>query len=382
MRWKRAISLLASTGLLGLLPALPAHAQGATVTIGVGHFEPTLPVGYADFFGRSVRVHQGDVIDFQTQAGEFHSIAVAPAVIPAPVFLADSDDQAARGTGLPKLVGGPGLFAAFAQPTCGTAGQPDCVFDGSGAVNAGGIAGFGPNGPTDVDWNVKVTAPQGDYAYFCYIHPGMQGVLHVVASTAPSDSGNQITTTQSDAQFQQDRSEAAAMIAADNNAAPTGPPGNRTWTVHVGDTTASGHAAAFAMMPASLPNVVSGDTVKFVWGALEIHTVGFGPDANLPAPVGWDCGKSYVSISNPNAPPAACTEFENGQPEIVGDPGTRGAGQALNHQQLTDSGLLAGGAYRVSPSAQVWSVAAAQPGHYEYHCTVHDFMRGTIDVAG
>jgi plastocyanin len=390
MRWKRSISVLASTGLLVLGVAVPARAASSpTVTVGVGHFDPhnfTRPfVSYADFFGREVRVHQGDVVDFQTQPLEFHAIGLAMVVDSRPLLVADIDDKPAQGTGLPKLAAGPTLPQAFSPPTCGTSGQQDCVFDGTAAVNAGGIGGFDPatGQPVTVDWNVKITAPTGDYNYFCYIHPGMQGTLHVVTPDQPSDTGEQIT--KSDAQFQQERTDAENLIASDTNAAPSGAPGSRTWSVHVGDTTSSRHATILAMMPASLPNVVSGDTVKFLWGALEVHTVGFGPEANLPAPFGWDCGKTYVGFG-PNgpgsSPPPPCVEVENGQPEAVGDPGSRGPGQGLNGNQLTDSGLLSGSAYGVNPSAQWWSVAAAQPGTYHYHCTVHDFMQASISVTG
>lgn len=397
MRWKRATSVLASSGLLtiGLSGPLPAAAVSSpTVTVGVGHFDPAHQnpfggnpvISYTDFFGRSVSVHRGDTIDFQTQPTEFHSIAVAPAVIPLPVFYADTDDAPAKGTGLPKVGGGPGLAKAFEPTTCGAKGTDPCVFDGTQAIDAGGIAGFDRTGPVAVDWNVQIasTTQLGDYAYFCYIHPGMQGVLHVVDSTAASDTGNQLATAASIQQFNDDQTEATNLINADVNAAPSGSPGSRTWSVHVGDTPNSRHTSILGMMPNALPHVVSGDTVRFLWGALEPHSVGFGADANLPQPFGWDCGKSYVGI-DPNAPPApppTCTEFENTQPEIVLDPGTRGPGQGLNSNQVTDSGVLVGSAYGVNPGAESWSVAAAQPGTYHYHCTVHDFMVGTIGVSG
>jgi len=323
-------------------------------------------------------------VDFQTPPLEFHAVGLATAVDTRPLLVADSDNKPAKGTALPKVAGGPTLVQAFSAPSCGTSDQQDCTFDGTAAVNAGGIAGFDPTSgqPAAVDWNVKITAPTGDYHYFCYIHPGMQGTLHVVASDQASDKGEQIT--KSNALFEQERSDAEDLIAIDSTALPSGAPGSRTWSVHVGDTTGSRHATILAMMPASLPNVVSGDTVKFLWGALEVHTVGFGPDANLPGPFGWDCGETYVAFG-PNGPaggPPPCVEVENGRPEIIGDPGTRGPGQGLNRNQVTDSGFLAGGAYGVTPSAQWWSVAAAQPGSYQYHCTVHDFMVGTIKVNG
>lgn len=395
MRWKRPISVLGSTALLvaGLAIPTSAMASSPTVTIGVGHadFANQDPfVGhrvfeYTDFFSRDVTVHPGDLVDFQTAPTEFHSIALAPAVIPLPVFLADSDDAPAKGTGLPKVAGGPGLGLAFAGPTCGAFGAPACVFNGGAPINSGAIAGFGRTGPAAVDWNVQIDSgtPLGTYHYFCYIHPGMQGVLHVVASTTSGTTQGQIDTA-SAALFSADRQAALALETADNGAGPSaGAPGSRTWAVHVGDTTADGHAAILEMMPQSLPNVVSGDTVKYLWGALEPHTVGFGPDANLPGPFGWDCGTSYVAFGpqGPGAPPP-CVEIEQGRPEIIGDPGTRGPGEGLNKQQLTDSGFLVGSAYGLTPGATWWSVAAAQPGSYPYHCTLHDFMVGSLTVTG
>ena len=395
MRWKRAISVLGSTALLlgGLAIPARATASSPTVTIGVGHadFPNQNPFQhrifeYTDFFSRDVSVHAGDLVDFQTAPTEFHSIALAPAVIPLPLFLADTDDAPAKGSGLPKVTGGPALPLAFTGPTCGAFGKPLCTFNGSRPVNSGSIAGFGPNGPAAVDWNVQIDSgtPLGTYHYFCYIHPGMQGLLHVVDPSVSGTTQAQINNDSS-SQFAADQGAALALEAADSSVGPSsGAPGSRTWTVHVGDTTSGNHVAILEMMPQTLPNTVSGDTVDYVWGALEPHTVGFGPDANLPEPFGWDCGKSFVGFSlqgGPGAPPA-CVEVEQGRPEIIGDPGTRGPGEGLNMQQLTDSGVLVGSAYGVSPSTQSWSVAAAQPGTYAFHCTLHDFMVGSLTVTG
>lgn len=394
MRWKRSICVLGSTALAvgGLL--IPASAMASSTTvIGVGHadFQNQNPFQnrvfeYTDFFSRDVTVHAGNLVDFQTAPAEFHSIALAPVVIPLPVFVADTDDAPAKGTGVAKVAAGPGLGMAFAGPTCGAFGAPACVFNGTAPVNAGAIAGFGRTGPAAVDWNVQIDSgtPLGTYHYFCYIHPGMQGVLHVVDSSVPGTTQSQIDADSS-ALFAADRAAGLALEAADNSAGPSsGLPGSRTWTVHVGDTTADNHVAILEMMPQSLTSLVSGDTVKYVWGALEPHTVGFGPDANLPQPFGWDCGTSFVGFSTqggPGAPPP-CAEIEQGRPEIVADPGTRGPGQGLNRQQLTDSGVLVGSAYGVTPGTEWWSVAAAQPGTYAYHCTLHDFMVGSLTVTG
>src|SRR5438128_9171289 len=125
MRWKRSMSVLASTSLLAVGLAVPARASSPTVTIGVGHFDDHIFTGrpfvtYADFFGREVSVHQGDVVDFQTPPFEFHAIGLATAVDPRPLLVADGEDKPAQGTGLPKVAGGPTLQQAFSPPSCGT----------------------------------------------------------------------------------------------------------------------------------------------------------------------------------------------------------------------------------------------------------------------
>ena len=49
-----------------------------------------------------------------------------------------------------------------------------------------------------------------------------------------------------------------------------------------------------------------------------------------------------------------------------------------------DSGVLAGTAYRLAPSVQRWSVATkpgtTAHGAYTFHCTIHDWMAGTLNV--
>lgn len=50
---------------------------------------------------------------------------------------------------------------------------------------------------------------------------------------------------------------------------------------------------------------------------------------------------------------------------------------------LIDAGLLIGTGYGVTPSSQSWSARVSSitaPGAYQYQCTVHDWMQGTINV--
>ena len=50
---------------------------------------------------------------------------------------------------------------------------------------------------------------------------------------------------------------------------------------------------------------------------------------------------------------------------------------------FVDSGVLAGTGYNVQPTIQRWSVKVADStaaGTYTFHCSVHDFMRGSLVV--
>jgi hypothetical protein len=59
-----------------------------------------------------------------------------------------------------------------------------------------------------------------------------------------------------------------------------------------------------------------------------VHTVTFpANDPRLPFPLGFDYGTSYArapfAAGSPPPPPPACTEFEGGLPELIGDQPTR-----------------------------------------------------------
>ena len=66
---------------------------------------------------------------------------------------------------------------APSDPSCGTEGNP-CPFDGSAVVNSG--LNF-PNPNNQPSFFVTVTAPVGQYALLCLLHPGMEIPLFVEA---------------------------------------------------------------------------------------------------------------------------------------------------------------------------------------------------------
>jgi plastocyanin len=425
----RGFAAAATVLSLALVVALPVSADsggGQTLRIGVGHVDPANqqfsdrtgnPItggrvwSYTDFFTREVTITSGTTLDFQTPPDEFHVVALAsngPGFRAAnPIFLPDTEDPLAPGSGTAKVLLGPGANALFAPPTCGVklAGQPNCAFDGITPVIAGGIGGahikklFQIMPPSlkkvtpaafngTVDWKVTVNAAPGDYNYLCLIHPDMNGTLHVVAAGAATTTQGTINA-QSLTQFAADKAEGQVRYAADNTPTveSTDGAGHKTWAAHAGDNTADGKVAFFEMMPRNL-NLAIGDSVHWTWGTeAELHTVGFPANTpTLPPPFIPDCGGPgtddvFLPPPDPTSMPY-CGDFPPTQAgfELAGDPGNARPGNLSSPTDLVDSGLLVGAHYNLTPSVQDWSANANAPGSFAYQCTVHDWMQATVTV--
>lgn len=109
------------------------------------------------------------------------------------------------------------------------------------------------------------------------------------------------------------------------------------------------------------------------------------PESNDLLPFGFDCGGTSYSP----APLPTCTEpgeeFGPFPTESIGDPGNARPGTVLTGPTaVVDSGVLAGTGYDLVASVQRWSVATrpstTTPGAYTFHCTIHDWMSGTLNV--
>jgi plastocyanin len=368
MRWKSAFSVLASLALFGALQGVTGLAAGGqTLTIGVDHvdaanqdFAAGRVFGYNDFFSRAVTVHSGDTLDFKTAFG-LHILSMTTDVAAArqalPLALLDTDDPNAVGSGAPKIQLGPAFFATTGPPPCGAPGSSPCNFTGAtlppAAVNGGN------------DWFVHVNAASGTYHYFCYLHPGMEGTLRVVATPQPTTT-QAVIDAMAQGQFASDQSQALdAEAAASVPVFSGGAPGTRTYQVNVGLTVAQNHVTLFEMLPSNLA-LAPGDSVRYAWGAVEAHSVTFPATTDLP-PFGPDF----------EPPAAADSGFE-----LILDPGNAPNGTILGNPAATvDSGLLVGSAYGLQPSTQSWSVGTAGAGTYTYHCILHDWMQGTLNVS-
>ncbi len=401
---------------------------GASLVIGVDHADPANQnpaagrlIEYTAFFNHDISVHSGAVVDFQAAPGSFHIVGLASNEAKAravyPLAYPDGDDAKAPNGGV-KVGLGPSNFPVTGgslhgggtvdvsrpngPPDCGVLaiGEKTCTFKGGQDVEiAGPNPGFNQKGaPAPVDWNIAIDAPVGTYHFFCYIHPYMTGTLHVVPAGSPVTTQATVNK-RSAAQFATDRTAALAKEKERNKVVWTGgAPGTRTYVFHLGASAAGGQVTIDEMFPNTRTlkgqalNIVRGDKVKFeLDDPHNVHTVFFHDTGNSPlddakSPFGFDCGNSY---QNPG-PGKPCQE-KGEPPELIGDPGSGPAGQLLKVPAPTtvaaipDAGLLAGVGYNVPGSLHTWKVSTTengtQPGLYTFHCTIHDWMHGSIEVS-
>jgi plastocyanin len=400
MRGRVLAAIAGLSTVIGMgVPVTASAASAQTFTIGVDHADPanqqldangfpTTPPGvqakvfeYTDFFTRSIKVHQGDTLDFRFAVPD-HLIQVAPNEAAArqglPLFTPDeitAVEGNALGSGGPKIVLGPAVFLAFGgSPTCGQTFAGACSFNGSVPSDPG----FPAASP---DWFVQINAAPGSYTYFCHLHPGMRGTLQVVPGNADIQSQGQIDRLAA-VQFRRAQREAVALYDEANQVeAEQEDSGPAVYNVHVGVTSRDRHIAIHDMLPSKL-SLKPGDIVRYHWQTNVIHTVEFAPTS----PFGVDCETSYAPLSAPDQQPicpSGAPEPEAGifPVELIGDPGSQVSGSLLT--DTTDSGLLAGASYAQyygGLGSDHWSVKAGAASAHQYFCAIHDWMTGTITV--
>jgi plastocyanin len=405
-----------------------SNAGGPSLVVGVDHADPANQnpaagrlIEYTAFFTRNISVHSGDVVDFQAAPGSFHIVGLSSnepkARVVYPLAYPDTSDPKAPNGGV-KVGLGPSNFPITGgslhgggqidftrpngPPVCGVPqiGEKPCTFKGGQDVEvAGPNPGFNPKtgAPAPVDWNIAINAPVGVYKYFCFVHPGMSGTLRVVPSGTPDTPQSQVNA-QGAKQFAADRAAALSKEAERNKVVWTGgAPGTRTYVFHLGTSAAKGEVTIDEMFPntrtlkGQVLNIVRGDRIRFeLDDPHNVHTVyfmdtGHSPLDNAKSPFGFDCGNSY---QNPG-PGKPCQE-KGEQVELIGDPGSAPAGQLLKLPRpgsvaaIPDAGLLVGAGYNVPGSLNSWAVtsspAGTMRGLYTFHCTIHDWMHGSVSI--
>ena len=330
--------------------ALPAPAGARTHLVWAGgtpSFQKSLRARFHakvnDFFPHKLTIHQGDTIEWQGMAIDFHSIDFPgtggtdlPFILPTNTTAAGLTDFAGNPfwfNGQPNLAFNPTLFAPSGADT----------YDGSARADSGLPVGR----PTP--FRLTFTKP-GTYVYYCDLHYGMRGIVVVTPKSTKIP-----TQAQEDDQIAAQQSRDAKIAKALT----------RTRVVAGVSVGVAGKYSVevLAMFPPTL-KVRAGATVTFSTPTAtgELHTVTFGPSDYL-RPL-------FTSITN--ATPPATVVYPSSQRGALQVPGTHGNGFA------NSGGLDRGGDAPFNGQARFTFTA---PGTYQYVDLLHPFMHGTVVVS-
>jgi len=347
---------------IGVLVAVPAAAHAAVKTVYMGPpaaaekvLNEKLNADVNDFFPHSISVHVGEKVRFVPVG--FHTV-----------------DMPARGSTPLPLISPTGSAVANVLDA---AGNP-FWFNGRAQVGFNPLLGKGLFGTTAVyttrtrvdsglplsnhpkSFNVRFTKA-GTYTYYCNVHPGMKGVVHVRSATSrvPTVAADKLAVKRQIASAE----KAAKRITA------TVPP---TGTVFVGGSAAHG-VESYAFYPSTV-TVPVGTTLTFRMSpaSLDVHTATTGP-------------------GNPESEPASylgtlAATFEGGQvldPRAVypSDPAplVPSLTPTAHGNGFWNAGMMDNSAATplLNNSGTVRFDAA---GTYQFYCLIHPFMHATVTV--
>jgi plastocyanin len=220
---------------------------------------------------------------------------------------------------------------------CATPPNPAAppAFNGTGYWNSGVLSqAAGPDAASAITLKIGDAVPPGDYTYLCMLHPFMVGSLTVAAN----DTDRQAPTAVRSAAD----ADAAKAVAASAAISPPAATAANAVTAGYGDRI----TAVLKYAPAQL-SVKVGDTVTWKDASpYEPHTVTFNSPFKTPGdkgaldPAGVKSGGTYTS-------------------------------------GFTSSGLF--GPPPFAPTAE-FSLKFGKAGTYNYVCTIHPGMAGTVTV--
>jgi plastocyanin len=323
-----ARALLAAGLIAGLLASVSAQNVAAATTLNVGVGVGTGTVSGNAYMAGDVTILVGDSINWTWESDEPHSVTFGNGPADEP-----PDEWPVAG------------LTGTVPPPPGTANLTG-TYAGTGFLNTGLLW----KGSTAT---VQFTAA-GTLPYICVIHPGMAGVVNVVAS------GTTTTQAEIDTKSTQTRDAllgAVAGLQATAEAAVSETErsdGTSLWSIFTSAKTdpapqaggGTGYLELLRFIPASL-QIEEGDTVR--WTAPSVHTVTF-----LAA------GQDPSSVDPFGTPPAGGTTYD---------------GTSLYHSGLL--GIPAPGA----PST--YELTFPDAGSFGYICALHIFLgqTGQIEVA-
>jgi plastocyanin len=347
---------------IGAALIIPATASAATkpVSMGIPRIDAAKPfkniVGDVNaFFPTGITIHRGDTVRFEPNG--FHTLDFPPKgktlldlFVPTGDTIAGANDEAGSPfwfNGQPALGFNPGV----GEPNWGKS----FTLDRSKRIESGLPLG------NDLD-PIEVTFPKkGTFTYFCDVHPGMKGKVHVVAASSKAPSK---------------RSDARRVVAQVKRALATIKKLEKTktsaGTVQIG-AAGPGGVESFLFFP-SAPSVKVGTTLTFTMpvGSREVHTATTGPGNPLTDP------DSYLGTLSGS--------FESPEPSMIGFYASDPPGgtpptltSALHGNGFWNSGLL--DRFKATPSPTSNKVTFGQAGTFDFYCLIHPFMKATVTVA-
>lgn len=313
--------------------AAPTTAGAAqTLVISAGAESQGGDVQLSEFAPNQITVNVGDTVTWRLDSTEFHNVFFP------------------TGTTPPEFVQ-PGPDGVFINPQVAIPSGGDS-YDGSAPAGSG-LLNKGQS------WSQTFTKA-GTYQYVCDIHPGMEGVVNVVA---PGQGQSQAVDTQATIDARRGGQVNAELAS---KAVPA-------IVANVGELPAEGASAGVAAGVQNGPadvqrffprrvTVKAGDAVTWIWKSQDTpHTVTFlagqsDPEVVIPQPQAG--GPPKLQLNPTIVAPA-------------GDPTNWDGGSFLN------SGFVQPMPNQPSPT---FTVRFANAGTYDYVCVLHAGMAGTIVV--
>jgi plastocyanin len=355
MRRRRPTAALAAVVVLAVIPGA---ARAATFEAYAGGDEAKgLPKQASPnaFYPRALRIRVGDTITWRFRG--FHSVTFPTrGEGPPPLILATPDKPVSGAT---DAAGNPFWFN----------GQPNLPLDPVAAqkstitrYNGSAVLGSGlPLGARPKPFSLRFRRP-GTFLFYCVVHPGMRGRVHVVR-TRRAVRSPEAQEAVGERQLARD-----VRVAKRLDAAPA-PSDN---SVQVGRTSPT--IAVYKMFPRTL-TVPAGHSVTFTMAnefRSEVHTVTFGPE-KLRASIEKNFLEPLPSVGagalglNPQG------AYPSDQPPAL--PPYDGS----NHGDgFLNAGLLDNDPSTPFPAEA--TITFTKPGTYDYECVIHEHMDGRIVV--
>jgi plastocyanin len=395
------LAVLTASAAAAALWAVSAsgHSSGAqTFTIDVDGKNPKANEAFLAYYPSTVRLHAGDAVVFHEAGnGEPHTVTLGTLVDPAVAAYDKLTPAQQQGTPPKSFLALdariPSLFPQGAGDAVQSAANPCYLASGSPPKSAAcpktaaqpfdGTQSFYNSGWLDSNakWTIHLsssTAP-GTYHFMCLLHrEGMSGNLVVVPS------GTSVPSPQTQFAAGQKKLRAAqATLASALVALRQGKPPIPSITLPGENVVLAGSGNPGSPVPAAITefgkskiSIPVGGSV--IWYLIGPHSVTFNSnktndDIRLVAPDG------SVHIN----PKAASPAGGPGEPATPPKPGKAPITfKVVAKTSWNGKGFLNSGVFGNSdpPVIEGYQLTFTRAGKYKYICTVHDDMKGEVDV--